>query len=65
MCYNIKNKPFEVYVLFRNSELDDVNLKNFRSDQNEKETNPIDDYLHKYDFYAMLMLKQSRPTTPK
>lgn len=37
----------------------------FRSDQNEKETNPIDDYLHKYDFYAMLMLKQSRPTTPK
>ena len=65
MCYNIKNKPFEVYVLFRNSELDDVNLKNFRSDQNEKETIPIDDYLHKYDFYAMLMLKQSRPTTPK
>ena len=65
MCYNIKNKPFEVYVLFRNSELDDVNLKNFRSDQNEKETNPIDDYLHKYDFYAMFMLKQSRPTTPK
>lgn len=37
----------------------------FRSDQNEKETNPIDDYLHKYDFYAMLMLKQSRPTTHK
>lgn len=37
----------------------------FRSDQNEKETNPIDDYLHKYDFYAMLMLNQSRPTTPK
>lgn len=37
----------------------------FRSDQNEKETNSIDDYLHKYDFYAMLMLKQSRPTTPK
>ena len=37
----------------------------FRSDQNEKETNPIDDYLHKYDFYAMLMLKQSRPTTLK
>ena len=37
----------------------------FRSDQNEKETNPIDDYLHKYDFYTMLMLKQSRPTTPK
>lgn len=37
----------------------------FRSDQNEKETNSIDDYLHKYDFYAMLMLKQSRPTTHK
>ena len=37
----------------------------FRSDQNEKETNPIDDYLHKYDFYAMLMLNQSRPTTHK
>lgn len=37
----------------------------FRSDQNEKETNPIDDYLHKYDFYAMLMFKQSRITTHK
>lgn len=37
----------------------------FRSDQNEKETNSIDDYLHKFDFYAMLMLKQSRLRTHK
>lgn len=25
----------------------------FRSDQNEKETNSIDDYLHKYDFFQV------------
>lgn len=25
----------------------------FRSDQNEKETNPIDDYLHKYAFFQV------------
>ena len=25
----------------------------FRSDQNEKETNSIDNYLHKYDFFQV------------